>query len=109
MTTSPPSRSRTWPACSASRWSLSSDLAMKRSSQSGHWAVSVTVVLLQLVEPDGRPLEQEVARGQAPVEGVAQLLLAEEHPGQRDVDLGHDRSEEHTSELPSLMRTSYAV
>src|SRR3546814_5905179 len=31
------------------------------------------------------------------------------HVAQRRHDIGHDRSEEHTSELQSLMRISYAV
>src|SRR3546814_4283326 len=52
-----------------------------------------------------------VLGGEEGLEGVAANLLAHAAAGiaHRDQDIGSGRSEEHTSELQSLMRISYAV
>src|SRR3546814_2844490 len=49
--------------------------------------------------------------GSSPVGKMEPAFLLSEDPWFRPVDikLGPDRSEEHTSELQSLLRTSYAV
>src|SRR3546814_4476409 len=55
--------------------------------------------------PGIRPVAHE--DGAARLEGAARILLGVvEHAARRD---GADRSEEHTSELQSLMRISYSV
>src|SRR3546814_8081386 len=55
---------------------------------------------LDSAEEKGRPPMAEAATQTAPKESFAALL---------DESLGTERSEEHTSELQSLMRISYAV
>src|SRR3546814_8075570 len=42
-------------------------------------------------------------------DAVLRMEARETDPGERDADAGDRRSEEHTSELQSLMRLSYAV
>src|SRR3546814_2612144 len=54
--------------------------------------------------PRGRKPGRVVVEGQMPAATV-EALSGRGH----DVQVGEDRSEEHTSELPSLMRISYAV
>src|SRR3546814_5626116 len=66
-----------------------------------------------------RPLRPEArladgGSGPAPVHprprrGVGRRVGARRHPPQEPHQVGRDRSEEHTSELQSLMRISYAV
>ena len=48
-----------------------------------------------LPEPDRRIVEQEAGDAEGPVEGVAQELLAGEHPGERDLLAGDDREATH--------------
>src|SRR3546814_10730059 len=60
--------------------------------------------------PGHRDEEQRRQRDEVDeaVEGLA-ALLAEDGEVSGSIACGHDRSEEHTSELQSLMRISYAV
>ncbi len=68
---------------------MSSQRAVKRNSQKGHWAASDTVTS-EIVEPHGRVVEEVVADAETAVERVAELLLAEEHARQGDLDAGDD-------------------
>src|SRR3546814_6492308 len=62
---------------------------------------AVGQLVAQAAEDVGDALDRAADRMQAAARGVA--------AGQRDVDGFGGRSEEHTSELQSLMRISYAV
>src|SRR3546814_8971933 len=100
-----------------SDWSsdvCSSDLAVKHvhhfaveqaevADIAGDWLGGDAVV--DAVEGSGAPALQPAVAPAAAADGVHHFGAA--HPG-RD-HLAHDRSEEHTSELQSLMRISYAV
>src|SRR3546814_1926058 len=59
----------------------------------------------------GLPLEPDVEPGGEAVPGHTHRQVRGDHhePGHRGDDLDHRRSEEHMSELQSLMRISYAV
>src|SRR3546814_9304371 len=81
------------------------------------WSSDVCSSDLLLEQPrvGGRALQDGAARGQAAEQGHQPAHLLErlvERPHDLVVDpaaVGVERSEEHTSELQSLMRNSYAV
>src|SRR3546814_3718326 len=60
--------------------------------------------------PDGQAmLHRRIAADAADVDGVLAGALGRRHVAIAGPVVDHDRSEEHTSELQSLMRISYAV
>src|SRR3546814_18911862 len=64
----------------------------------------------RLVRVDrGCPVEEVERRQHAVVGGPARQVAVEDRGGRRQAHRGRTRSEEHTSELQSLMRISYAV
>src|SRR3546814_1602775 len=82
---------------------LSQDQQMLRDAVSRCLADTSPLSHVRECAERDNPLSDQVLRALNDL-GVAGMLVPEEHGG-----LGMPRSEEHTSELQSLMRISYAV
>src|SRR3546814_10735647 len=54
-------------------------------------------------------LERELGASDLRIVDATKFMAGTERDARAEYEAGHIRSEEHTSELPSLMRNSYAV